>query len=330
LLKSEFIFDPNPVPSCHAATIAEAKDQSLIAAWFAGSAEGRPDVGIWSARCVAGQWTVPMKVAEGRQPDGTSLPCYNPVLFQRREGSLMLFYKVGPRPTAWWGMLCMSDDNGKTWSAPRRLPDGILGPVKNKPVQLADGAILCASSAEGLTQPPAWQIHFERSTDGGRTWRFIKVPQAENSPSAIQPSILLLGGERLLAVGRTLAEHLFTTSSPDNGLTWSQLTLLDLPNPNSGTDAVTLKDGRHLLVYNHTAKGRSPLNVAISRDGSTWDAALTLENEPGQEFSYPAVIQTSDGLVHIAYTWKRKLIKHVVIDPAKLVTRPIFNGKWPG
>jgi predicted neuraminidase len=106
------------------------------------------------------------------------------------------------------------------------------------------------------------------------------------------------------------------------------MTLIDLPNPNSGTDAVTLRDGRHLLVYNHTAKGRSPLNVAVSTDGDTWQAALVLENEPG-EYSYPAVIQTADGLVHAVYTWKRQRIKHVVIDPAKLQLRPIEGGVWP-
>ena len=196
-------------------------------------------------------------------------------------------------------MLRTSDDNGKIWSEARRLPDKILGPIKNKPVQLADGSILCASSVEALKPPPIWQIHFERSTDNGHTWNFIKVPQPANSPPAIQPSILLLGDDKLMALGRTQAGRVFATTSADNGLTWSQLTLLDLPNPNSGTDAVTFKDGRHLLIYNHTTKGRSPLNLAVSHDGKTWGASLVLESEPNMEFSYPAVIQTSDGLVHV-------------------------------
>ena len=90
-----------------------------------------------------------------------------------------------------------------------------------------------------------------------------------------------------------------------------------MPNPSAGTDAVTLKDGRHLLVYNHTPKGRTPLNIAISRDGVTWQSVHVLESEPG-EYSYPAVIQTSDGLVHVTYTWRRERIRHVVIDPATL------------
>ena len=89
-----------------------------------------------------------------------------------------------------------------------------------------------------------------------------------------------------------------------------------LPNPSAGVDGVTLKDGRHLLVYNHTPRGRTPLNVAISTDGKEWQALVTLESEPG-EYSYPAMIQTRDGLVHITYTWKRKRIKHAVLDLAR-------------
>ncbi|MFO1485326.1 MAG: exo-alpha-sialidase [Verrucomicrobiaceae bacterium] len=324
LVKSEFIFDPNPVPSCHATTIVETKNGTLVSAWFAGTAESKPDVCIWSSRSADGAWTAPVKVAEG-----TPHPCWNPVLFQPREGDLMLFYKVGPSPSTWWGMLKTSSDGGKTWSEAVKLPDGILGPIKNKPVQLADGTILCGSSAEGLTPPPTWQIHFERSTDNGKTWMLINVPQPETAPASIQPSILLLGGDRLMSLGRTRAGKIFHTTSEDNGLTWTQTALLDLPNPNSGTDAVTLKDGRHLLIYNHTAKGRSPLNLALSKDGKIWEAALVLENEPKMEFSYPAIIQTSDGLVHATYTWKRKLVKHAVIDPAKLATKPIVNGEWP-
>ncbi|HVA45328.1 MAG TPA: exo-alpha-sialidase [Pirellulales bacterium] len=88
-------------------------------------------------------------------------------------------------------------------------------------------------------------------------------------------------------------------------------------NPNSGIDAITLRDGGHLIVYNHTQRGRSPLNVAVSRDGSDWKPVLVLENQPG-EYSCPAVIQAADGLVHVTYTWQRKRIRHVVIDPVKL------------
>jgi predicted neuraminidase len=250
------------------------------------------------------------------------------VLFQPKAGPLMLFYKVGPKPSEWWGMMMTSDDRGKTWSKPHRLPDGILGPIKNKPVQLPNGDMLAGSSTEG---EDGWRVHFERSSDLGGTWTATPPVNDGKMIRAIQPSILFHPGGRLQALGRTREGRIFETWSDDGGRTWSEMTLTSLPNPNSGTDAVTLHDGRQLLVYNHNPenKGRSPLNVAVSKDGKEWFAALTLEHEPGNQFSYPAVIQTRDGLVHVTYTWKRERIRHAVIDPGKLQLRPIVDGLWP-
>lgn len=324
LLTQEFIFESAPFPSCHASTLAEAGDGSLVAAWFGGQEEKAADVGIWVSRHKDGAWSPPVEVANGLQTDGTRHPCWNPVLFQTRQGLLLLFYKVGPSPATWWGMLRTSTDSGLTWTPPRRLPDGILGPIKNKPVQFPDGDILSPSSSEHA----GWRIHFERSSDGGLTWHATPPLNDGKTIGAIQPSILLLGGPRLLAIGRTQQGRLFRTESADLGLTWGPVTLSTLPNPNSGTDAVTLRDGRHLLVYNHTARGRSPLNVAVSADGAEWLAALALEAAPG-EYSYPAVIQTRDGLVHITYTWKRRRVRHAVVDPAALAPRPFDGDRWP-
>ncbi len=118
------------------------------------------------------------------------------------------------------------------------------------------------------------------------------------------------------------------STDTDGGLNWTPLAATALPNPDSGIDAVNLKDGRILLVYNPTQRGRSPLSVAISSDGRTWQAAVELETERG-EFSYPAVICTPDGKAQITYTWKRKKIKHVELDPAQLTLRPMPNGAWP-
>jgi predicted neuraminidase len=252
-------------------------------------------------------------------------PCWNPVLFQPSEGPLLLFYKVGPTPRDWWGMQIASTDAGKSWYEPKRLPDGILGPVKNKPIQLSGGVIVSSSS----TEHDGWRVHFERSVDGGQTWAAPPPVNDGRKISAIQPSILIHNNERLQAIGRTRNRKLFQVWSNDGGRTWGEMSLTSLPNPSAGTDALTLADGRHLLVYNHSAEDRSPLNVAVSRDGEQWQAAVVLEDEPGAEFSYPAVIQTSDGLVHVTYTWNRERIKHVVLDPEKLKTVPIIDGAWP-
>lgn len=312
IISSELIYDEAPFPSCHASTIVES-DDGLVAAWFGGSHEKNPDVGIWLSRHDEGAWTAPVEVANGRQPDGKRYPCWNPVLFQPREGPLLLFYKVGPSPDAWWGMRMTSSDGGRTWSEPERLAEGIIGPVKNKPVQLASGDIFSPSS----TEHDGWRVHFERSTDNGETWTATPPVNDGKQIEAIQPSILVHGDGRLQAVGRTTNGRVFEIWSEDNGRTWGEMTLTDVPNPSAGTDAVTLADGRHLLVYNPTTRGRSPLCVALSTDGKQWEKVLTLEDEPGGEFSYPAVIQTDDGLVHITFTWKRKRIKHAVVDVEK-------------
>jgi|GEM_PF-278478 len=334
LLKSEFIFEAAPFPSCHAATLAETSE-GLIAAFFGGTHERHPDVGIWVSRQVDSRWTPPVEVATGEGFTTNRLPTWNPVLFQPKSGPLMLFYKVGPSPSTWWGMLMTSPDAGKSWSEPRRLPAGILGPIKNKPVQLGDGDILSPSSSEG---EEGWRVHFERTSDLGKTWTATPPVNDGKEIGAIQPSVLFHADGKLQSIGRTKNGNMFQVWSKDQGHTWGPLSVTELPNPNSGTDAVTLRDGRHLLVYNHNTreatnnKGRSPLNIAISEDGVHWNAALTLEDDPDAPngFAYPAVIQTRDGLVHIAYTWQRQRIKHVVVDPSKLTLRPLVNGAWPG
>jgi predicted neuraminidase len=311
---AEFVNDPMPTPSCHASTLIETEN-GLAVAWFGGTREGDSDVGIWLSRQEAGKWLPAQEVATGVQADGTTrYPCWNPVLFQPKDSPLMLFYKVGPTPAKWWGEVMTSADCGKTWSVARHLPQGILGPIKNKPVQLPCGDILAPTSSEH----DGWRVHFERSSDNGATW--VATPPVNDGKAigAIQPSVLLLKDGTLQAVGRTRQKKVFNVRSSDGGKTWGEMALLDLSNPNSGTDAVTLKDGRHLLVYNPVTQGRSPLVVALSEDGTTWKEVLTLEDEPKKEFSYPAVIQAADGNVHITYTWKRLKVRHVVVDLAKV------------
>ncbi|MBS1708291.1 MAG: exo-alpha-sialidase [Armatimonadetes bacterium] len=310
VVSSEFVFLSAPFASCHASTVVETSAGTLMCAWFGGTAESNPDVAVWAARRGRGGWSKPEKVAVGVGKDGRPNACYNPVLFQPRRGPLLLFYKVGTGPQTWWGMMTRSADDGVTWQTPGRLPEGILGPIKNKPIELRDGTLLCGSSDES----PRWSLHMETSKDLGLTWQ--RTPSLHGPEvGAIQPSLLQLGGSKLRAVGRTQQGKVFAIDSSDQGRTWGPIHLLDLPNPNAGTDAVRLRDGRFLLVYNNSATARTPLSVAVSTDAEHWSPVMDLESGPG-EYSYPAVIQTRDGLVHVTYTWRRERIRHVVIDPS--------------
>jgi predicted neuraminidase len=330
IVKEEFIFEEAPFKECHASTVAETP-KGLIVSWFGGTKEKNEDVEIWVSRKVNDKWTAPVSVADGIQNANLRYPCWNPVLYQVPNGPLQLYYKVGPSPRDWWGLLIESQDSGISWGNPVKLPDGILGPIKNKPVLLSNGMLISPTSTEN----DGWRVHFEYSYDFGKTWKKNDPINDGKKYNAIQPSVLTYPNNKIQILARSKENAVLTAWSDDYGMTWTELEPSGLPNPNSGTDAVTLADGRQLLVYNHVGKNpnkwggkRSPLNVAVSKNGIDWEAALVLEDQQG-EYSYPSVIQANDGMVHIVYTWKRDRIKHVVVDPSKLVLRSIDNGIWP-
>jgi len=322
VLVREFIYETAPFPSCHASTI-ESTPKGLIAAWFGGTDEGNNDVGIWVSRHEGGAWSAPVEVANGVESTTKRYPCWNPVLYQSPGGPLLLFYKVGPNPRAWWGMVIRSTDNGQSWSKPERLPDGILGPIKDKAV-LVGKDLICPSS----TEHDGWKVHIERTSDLGKTWDKTDSLVDAKEFGVIQPTLLIHPEGKLQILCRSQQKKIVESWSTDGGRSWSKLTATSLPNNNSGLDAVNLADGRMVLIYNHTQRGRSPLNVSITKDGKNWQGALALETEPG-EFSYPAMIATPDGKVHITYTWNRKKIRHIELDPAKLTGKDIVDGAWP-
>lgn len=333
VLVDGFIYESASFPEAHASTIAETPE-GLIAAWFGGTKEGHKDVCIWTSHLKNGKWTKPAMAADGVLSDSVRYACYNPVLYQVPNGDLLLFYKIGPNVAGWTGWLKRSKDNGHTWSEREALPQDYLGPIKNKP-ELINGVLICPSS----TEKNGWKVHFEYTNDWGKTWTKSEPINDGVKYSAIQPSILKYKNGDLQVIGRTRNTVLYQSWSKDAGKTWSEMSSLNLPNNNSGTDAVTLKDGRQLLVYNHVlpdstwvrGKGpRTPLNVSLSKDGEKWYAALVLEDSPISQYSYPSVIQGKDGMVHIVYTWRRQKIKYVMIDPSKLKLTAIKNKKWPG
>ena len=349
IIEEQFLYINTPFPQAHSVSIAETPKGDLVATYFGGTKERNPDVCIWVSRKPKGatEWEAPVQVADGIISATERKACWNPVLLQipGKKGELLLFYKVGKSVADWKAYILRSKDGGKSWSKPEAMPDGFLGPSKNKP-EYVDGRIICPSSTEGN----GWKIHFEISDDNGHTWRKVGPVEAELSVPTqfrkkgaantddmeageaikgegakpiycIQPAILRHKDGRLQVVCRTRNAKVATSWSSDNGDTWSKVTLLDIENNNSGLDAVTLKDGRHVLVYNNfetipgTPKGaRTPLSVAISDDGIHWKHIITLEDSPVSQYSYPAVIQGKDGKVHVAYTWRRQRIKYVELS----------------
>jgi predicted neuraminidase len=308
---SEFIFEKAPFEACHASTIVETAEGDLLAAWFGGKREGASDVAIWMSRHSVGRWSAPVEAA--REP---GVPTWNPVLFRGSDDRIWLFYKFGPSPETWTGAYKITGDDGKTWTAPAYLPAGLLGPIKNKPIRLANGDIVAGSSVESYQSWTGW---VERSSDDGQTWTKHGPIAIPGEPfGLIQPTLVELAPDRLRLFARTRQGFIYRADSADGGRTWSAARPTSLPNPNSGIDGVRLRDGRILLVYNHSARGRTPLNVALSSDGGeTWTPFVELETAPG-EYSYPAVIQSANGDVHITYTWKRKRITHAVISKDSL------------
>jgi len=341
-----FIFQPissgHAVPATqrdnHASTLVELKNGDILAAWFAGTKEGAPDVAIYSSRMHHGAWSAPIELARANK-----VACWNPVLFHTNDGRLWLYYKYGTKPATWLGARKVSTDEGLTWSAEEHLPDGILGPIKDKPLVLPDGTIVSGSSVEN----GKWNAWVERSTDNGATWtKFgpITLPEAADIPDAgaiaaskqvdtptpdetvhtklyppakevigiIQPSVVSLGEHHLRFYARvhSKANRIAISDSLDDGRTWSQAHLIALPNPNSGIDAVRLKEGRIILIFNNSYNTRTPLNLAVSKDGEHFKIFKTLEDSPGQ-YSYPAIIQATNGDLLMTYSWRRETIKFV-------------------
>jgi predicted neuraminidase len=312
------IFTAAPFASCHASTLVELRDGSLLAAWFGGTGEGQPDVAIWAARHTAAGWSAPYLLV--REP---GVAAWNPVLFHAAGGRLWLYYKFGPVVAEWTAARMVSRDEGRTWSRPEHLPAGLLGPVRAKPYIAPDGAIIAGSSTESYH---AWAAWIERTRDptAETGWQRLgpyTVRPAVQAPGAsvsapntgiIQPSVVSLGGRHLRFYARSSETigRICVSDSFDEGRTWSAPRPLQAPNPNSGIDAVALRDGRIVLIYNDTATGRTPLNLAVSRDGEHFTNFKTLENAPG-EYSYPALIQAHDGSLLATYTWQRRRIRFV-------------------
>ena len=314
-----FILPLSNSKMCHASTIVELSNGDIMAAWFEGSYEGAKDVSIYSSIFHNHQWSTPICLVVGidhlkhNQNTPDTFACWNPVLFKAPDQTIYLYYKVGKSPREWWSEYICSKDDGKTWNSPTRLTHQ-LGPVKNKPLVTSSGTWLFPTSTETMEE---WHVFIERSTDQGKSWKTIPIDTG-NTVKVIQPTLLQYPDGSIHALCRSNQNCIMESVSVDDGKTWSSLQKTNILNPNSGIDGIAQQNGVIYLVNNPTESGKEWINgrhklmIAISFDGIEWFDVYSLENEEAGEYSYPAIIKTTDGLIHITYTYNRKNIKHII------------------
>lgn len=318
----------------HAATLVETTDGDLVCAWFNGPKEGDRETNIVVSRLPAGSdtWTTPDLVAA--DPDRSE---QNPVLFRVPSGQLWLMHTSNEphrRPTAHI-VKRTSDDGGVTWSEPEILFVGLGLYLRMPPVFMPDGSwVLPTYQVEDGVEYSAAVI----TTDEGATWDIRRVP---GSRDRVQMSISPLADGSLLAYYRSrAADRIYASTSTDLGRTWTEPVKTVLPNNNSSLQQITLADGRLVVIFNDATLERdqfrfvpagdgwrkkavrTPLTLAMSSDGGqTWPHWRNLQladieykdREVG--YSYPTVLQTSDGMLQVAYSYLRKTIRHVCIAP---------------
>ena len=300
----EPIFKKAHFNQCHASTLVQLPNGKFLVAWFGGSLEGRDDVGIWAAERFQGRWSVPRRIAKVRDHAH-----WNPVLYADSDGRVHLFFKVGKTISDWETWTAVSEDGGWTWSQPTELMPGDRGgrgPVKNKPILLADGSLLAGASLE---RGGVWNVFVDRSEDGGESWEASDIVELDRphfeGAGVIQPTLWESEPGQVHMLTRSTCGSICRSDSHDGGRTWTPLYQTRLPNNNSGIDLARLDNGSLALVCNPVPRRiRTPLAILLSDDnGRTWPRRLDIETEEG-EYSYPAIIPTRVGMA-ITYSWKR-------------------------
>lgn len=317
---SELIFPEKSVTeACHASTVLPLPGGNVVAAWFGGTKEGADDVKIYVAVKENGAWSTPYAVFV----EGKALPHWNPVLFLKDSGEIILYFKYGKPIPEWVTYYAVSTDGGKSFSKPQILvegdSDGGRGPVKNKPIRLNSGRVLAPASKESPKN--GWKCFADISDDGGISFKhsgFVLRPKKDGKRvEMIQPTLWEdENGVHMLV--RTNAGRIYRSDSKNEGETWCKAYETALPNNNSGIDAAKLADNSVVLVFNPVEVNwgdRSPLVLARSVDGGkTFEEFFSLESLIGDyEFSYPAITATGNKLL-VTYTYERRAIKFAEVE----------------
>jgi predicted neuraminidase len=306
----EEIFPPgHPCPECHAAAVCELPGGVLMAAWYAGAYETALDVAIYASHKAPGEtWSEPRMIV--------NTPGYsegNPTLYVDSQGTLWLFYAT-IRGKGWHTCelkYTRSQNGGHDWEPPVMLREEWGWMTSNKPITLEDGAILLPLYEE---RGAAFTL---RSEDGGASWsasNLVKTPWG-----VIQPALAARPDGTIQMYLRTYEPEsqertVWRSVSGDGGRSWGAPRRVCLPNPNARVDVQSLRSGTIAIAFNDTPLGRSPLTLALSEDeGESWPWRVDVETDAA-EFSYPAMIESSDGLCHLVYTHRRVNIAHIAFD----------------
>jgi len=333
LFESQFILHPTErFPTCHAANLALLSDGQLLVVYFSGAREGSADSAILLQRYQKdGSWSKPeiIQYEPGRSAG-------NAVLMPLHDGKMALFYTLSysHRQVSWADALIhyrFSRDQGVTWGEQHTLTEEFGFICRQPGTVLANGEWLLPVYDNRGGGKPAYpgmggnEGSVMVTADQGLHWS--RYGRMVADAGLAQPCVVELEPGHLRAWLRTRnywnGYHadwacLYRCDSHDNGRNWEQPARTGIPNNNSSFQVRRLAGQQLVMVYNHQPGNlRSPLNIAVSYDdGETWPVQRELEpfDSSGNEFSYPAVAQAADGKIHIAYTYLRTHIKHVVCD----------------
>jgi predicted neuraminidase len=310
-------------PSVHSATAVEISGGRLRAFWYGGTREGAKDVALYSAVFdpSSSAWS-PQAIVTTREETASDLGRYvkklgNPVAARDGEGRLWLFY-VSVSLGGWSGSAVnyrISEDEGASFGPAHRL---VSSPLLNVGTLVRGPAISFEDGTVGL--PVYHELlgkfgELLRITPEGEVLEKLRLSHGRSS---LQPVVVPLGRLDAVAFLRSSGgspKRVLSTRTADGGRTWSDLVPTALPNPDAAIAAVRARGGALVIAYNESEVDRSNLKIAVSRDDGRTFAPLSTVDPPepsrARELAYPWLLESSDGSLHLLYSWNRSRIVHV-------------------